>query len=413
MDWNYSSPLNGALIAASNNNSSNIGLSSTSLYNSSLYPSYDPLLTRYKARANLYSNRLPESIGLFDDLDDLALEVEANDIFSRPLLKTTSQPYVPSYYNPNQLLPDQDHERPSFDENPVNTSNNPPFSLKDDSLNKFENSKPTKTNKNAKTNQIPQQPPPKLSNNNANTRKAGNNHFLKNPKQSTNNQQQQQQQQQPPTNRQYFQQQHTPPQQQQQQPFQSAVLTPNYEYQQIFQPVPFNNNQNIQIQAHNSQQQRLLQYQQRMLQQQQQQQQQQLQYQQQNGHDNGNGMSELELLKIKQQQERKQLLAAIGSNNGSKHNDNADNHNKTNGHSNNHNINANGNNDFFRHHLSYQNSEASIPSTNADPLNSNSPTPPMISNRFDRNPKNYYLNKSTDDSQEPGKRFDFPVNLVN
>jgi hypothetical protein len=415
MDWDYSSPLNGALIAASKN-SSNIGLNSTSLFNSSLYSSYDPLLTRYKARANIYNSRIPESIGLFDDLDDLALEVEASELFSRPSLKPT---YVPSYYNNNKLLTEPfnlDDNLNSNLNNDTSINNNDRIingGFKDDSLNKFEqnkpgNLKPIKNNNITKSNQIPQQPPPKLQNNNNNNYnnqngiKKGSNQN-KNLKQSNNNQQlrpQQQQQQAPQTNRQLFQQpqQLTPPQQQQQQFYQPSILSPSYEYQ----PIPFNsisqgqssfNNQNIQIEAHNSQQQRLLQYQQRMQQQQQQ------QFQLTNGNEKTT-LSELEMLKFRQQQERQQLLAAIGSNN-SKHQNGDQNGNNT---SNNQiNIN-NDNNNYFRRHLSYQNSEASIPSTNADPLNSNSPTPPMLSHRYDRNPNNYYLNKAktNDDSQENG-----------
>ena len=421
MDWDYSSPLNGALIAASKN-SSNIGLNSTSLFNSSLYSTYDPLLTRYKARANIYNSRIPESIGLFDDLDDLALEVEASELFSRPSLKPT---YVPSYYNNNnnnKLLTEPfnlDDNLNSNLNNDTNINNNDKVingGFKDDSLNKFEqnkpgNLKPIKNNNNNIT-KIPQQPPPKLQNNTNNNNNNYNNQNgikkgsipNKNLKQSNNNQQlrpQQQQQQAPQTNRQFFQQpqQLTPPQQQQQQQFyQPSILSPSYEYQ----PIPFNsisqgqssfNNQNIQIEAHNSQQQRLLQYQQRMQQQQQQ------QFQQINGNEKTT-LSELEMLKFRQQQERQQLLAAIGSNNSKHQNGDQNGNNNSN---NQININ-NDNNNYFRRHLSYQNSEASIPSTNADPLNSNSPTPPMLSHRYDRNPNNYYLNKAktNDDSQENG-----------
>ena len=82
---------------------------------------------------------------------------------------------------------------------------------------------------------------------------------------------------------------------------------------------------------------------------------------------------------------------------------------------------------FQEHHLLKQKqySETSIPSTNADPLQSNSPTPPMMNHRmprvnFDKAKPNqgkkqqklqqeqqqgfyFKLNDKADDQQEPGK----------
>ena len=358
MDWQYSNPLSGALLTATNNNSSNIGLGSTSLLSSSLYSSYDPLISRYKARANLYNSRLPGSIGLFDDIDDLALEVEASELLSsryRPPLKSQ---YIPSYYSNNNLLSD----------NKTSLNNNFDGDLYDKNTESNNNIQPKNINK---SNQIPQLPPGGTKQNKG---KPNNNNLNKNLKLN----------QQP--NRQTFAQ--PKPQQ-----FQNQNATPNYEYQQVFQPIPFNQQQyqppqNIQIQAHNSQQQRFLQYQNRIQQQQQQQ-------QFNNNNNNDNNLSELEILKMKQQQERQQLLAAIGSNNSK-----ANNHNNYNNNSN--------NNQFFQqpHNLHYkQYSEASIPSTNADPLNSNSPTPPMLSHRFDKINKNFNQKNGLkkDDPQDPGK----------
>ena len=67
-------------------------------------------------------------------------------------------------------------------------------------------------------------------------------------------------------------------------------------------------------------------------------------------------LSELEIMKLKQQQDKQQLLQAIA--NKEKH--------------------AMQYQPFFQDHaLNKQYSETSIPSTNADPLNSNSPTPPL------------------------------------
>lgn len=72
MSWQYSDPLNGALLAASNNNSSDF---------QPFYSSYDPLFSRYQQR-NTFYNRQPASINIFDEIDDFELEVETDNILT-------------------------------------------------------------------------------------------------------------------------------------------------------------------------------------------------------------------------------------------------------------------------------------------------------------------------------------------
>ena len=356
MDWEYSEPLNGALLAASKNTNDLSGIGSlggtfgkTSLY-SNYYSDYDPLISRYKARAS-YFNRPTDPL-LFDDLDDLTLEVEANSILSSRYRPSNQTRYVPSYYdinktsfnnannglinNQNNILDNDDYDS----NNRAQIQQQPPGTKNKNNNNNNVNFKANNTKLNPK---LANQLQPRLNNN------ANNNQSIQS---NINN---------------------------------SSPLT----YQQKFQPIPFNqpasnhsnilvnaSNPNLQIQAHNSQQQRFLQYQQRMLQQQQQQQQQQPQLQP------NEGLSELEILKIKQQQDRQQLLAAIANNQVGPKSNNSINNDSQNNQLNN-NLNYNGN--LFRQY-NKQYSEASIPSTNADPLNSNSPTPPMLTNRSYRIP---------------------------
>ncbi len=153
------------------------------------------------------------------------------------------------------------------------------------------------------------------------------------------------------------------------------------------------------------------------------------------------GLSELELLKIRQQQDRQQLLAAIANNAGGpvikSHNSNNYNNESNNNISNNNNNNNFLNNQNFFKQYNKQYSETSIPSTNADPLNSNSPTPPMLTNRSFRNPfekttknvsKNQNVSKpsvrnpnNNDDPNDPGtflalnyiiKKLDFRYGML-
>ena len=99
MAWQYSNPLNGALLAANGGQSDTIGLGSTSLYKP-YFSSYDPLFTsRYQPRTNFFDRRSPPSI-----FDDLELELEVDDsILSptryRPSLFNNQPAYVPSYFN--------------------------------------------------------------------------------------------------------------------------------------------------------------------------------------------------------------------------------------------------------------------------------------------------------------------------
>lgn len=177
----------------------------------------------------------------------------------------------------------------------------------------------------------------------------------------------------------------------QQQYYQSPPIMMAPFYQPNFTP----NQQHIQVQPHDSQHQRLLQFQQRLIAQQQQQynqrqqqQQQQLQQQQFNNNNfNNTPMSELEMMKFRQQQERQQLLANSGPNmpptQVNQLKQPPPNQQPYNNHDSN-NMNGNNNNAAFfqQYHLkNKQMSETSIPSTNADPLNSNSPTPPISSQR--------------------------------
>jgi hypothetical protein len=141
---------------------------------------------------------------------------------------------------------------------------------------------------------------------------------------------------------------------------------------------------------HNNQKLRFLQYQQRLLQQQEM--------------NKNESLSELEIMKLKQQQDKQQLMQVIATN------------------ANKEKIAMHYQPFFQDHHLNKQYSETSIPSTNADPLNSNSPTPPlgfdhrMSRVNFDKHkPANnnqskknnqafyYKLNEKLEDQTEPGK----------
>jgi hypothetical protein len=363
MDWEYSEPLNGALLAASKNTNDLTGIGGlgstfgkTSLY-SNYYSDYDPLISRYKARA-AYFNRPTDPL-LFDDFDDLTLEVEANSILSSRYRPSNQTRYIPSYYDLNKT---------SFNNNNNNNANN---GLINNANNILDNDDFDDNINNTKAS-IPQQPPGLRNKNNNNNINFKNNNSKLNPKLAS--------QLQPRLNN----------NNNNNNTNTNANIQSNLNnsspiiYQQKFQPIPFNqpasnhsnilvnaSNPNLQIQAHNSQQQRFLQYQQRIMQQQQQQQQQQPQLQ------SNEGLSELEILKIKQQQDRQQLLAAIANNQVGPKSNNSINNDAQN------NLNYNAN--LFRQY-NKQYSETSIPSTNADPLNSNSPTPPMLTNRSYRNP---------------------------
>jgi hypothetical protein len=78
MAWQYSDPLNGALLAASKNSTSDIGLGSAF---QPFYSSYDPLFSRYQPRSTFF-NRQPASINIFDEIDDFELEVETDNILT-------------------------------------------------------------------------------------------------------------------------------------------------------------------------------------------------------------------------------------------------------------------------------------------------------------------------------------------
>lgn len=104
MSWQYSDPLNGALLAAQQNNQSS-DLGQTSLYQP-LFNKFDPLYPRYQPRVN-FLDKTPASINIFDDIDDFDLEVETDNILSAryrvPVNNVYKQPsYVPSsFFNSN------------------------------------------------------------------------------------------------------------------------------------------------------------------------------------------------------------------------------------------------------------------------------------------------------------------------
>jgi hypothetical protein len=219
MDWEYSEPLNGALIAASKNTTRDLtGLGTLGPYNktsslySNYYSDYDPLISRYKARAS-YFNRPTDPI-LFDDLDDLTLEVEANSMLSsryRPSNQTSNPSrYIPSYYDLNKA---------SFNANPL---------LENDDNDLILNNK---TNQNTINNSnIPRNPNPNNNNNN-NSNNNNNNNGIKKSQPKISNKLAQQLQ--PRTN-------------QLNSNIQASLSSPNV-YQQKFQPIPFNNNANQNI----------------------------------------------------------------------------------------------------------------------------------------------------------------------
>lgn len=93
----------------------------------------------------------------------------------------------------------------------------------------------------------------------------------------------------------------------------------------------------------------------------------------------GESLSELELMKVKQKQDRLQLLESI-----QQEKDRYQQYQPI----------------YQEHHIiKKQYSETSIPSTNADPLNSNSPTPPMMNHKY------YAKNNNTDRSSQKNYNY--------
>lgn len=100
MAWQYSDPLNGALLAAQKNSQSEIGLNSQF---QPFYSNYDPLYSRYQPTTT-FLDRQPASINIFDDIDDFELEVETDNILTSARYKVPNtiykQPsYIPSYFS--------------------------------------------------------------------------------------------------------------------------------------------------------------------------------------------------------------------------------------------------------------------------------------------------------------------------
>ena len=94
MAWQYSDPLNGALLAASKNSTSDIGLGSAF---QPFYSSYDPLFSRYQPRSTFF-NRQPASINIFDEIDATVavapLVVVPADQFEEAVIKFDAAPAV-------------------------------------------------------------------------------------------------------------------------------------------------------------------------------------------------------------------------------------------------------------------------------------------------------------------------------
>ena len=334
MDWNYSNPLSEALLASRNNQ--------TNLFQKPYFSSYDPLIAKYPNRPS-YINRS----NLYDDIDELALKVETENLLTSRYRPINHLSYVPSYFNKNNQtsLEENNYTNEFYDERFNDNNNNNNNSNSNKNNNVPSESFPVRLNK------IPQQPPknnnknensPNLKNNRNNNNNNNNNNSNNN---NNNN-------------------------------LQSQQRNKFRESESDFGQVP--------IQAHNSEEQRFLQYQQRIANQQQQNNYP-VQFQQ-----NEFSLSELEILKLKQQQDRQQLMASLGQ----KQIQSQNNFQQQATPFSNQNIYA----PFFqpnylKTHKQY--SEASIPSTNADPLNSNNPTPPLFAQR-EQNRKNQ-LRISDDD----------------
>lgn len=310
MSWQYSDPLNGALLAAHkpttlNSSDPNAFSTITPFYQ----PSYSPpaaLFSRYQPPStnfNHHYKRQPASINIFDDIDDFDLEVDTDDILNSARYRVTTnnaahrpQPtaYIPSYFNAASNATDTEYKN--------QLSNR---SLNIDS-----------------TYKVPMH----------------------------------------------------------------AGLSPN-PYQNAFRPMPFdrrstppssfksdNSYQHSVINSsdpnnHNNHHQRFIQYQHRMMQ------------------DKDESLGELEDLKFKQKQDRRQLLDAMQ-------------------HQNNNNNNFSSQQlfqqpNYQEHHIiKKQYSEASIPSTNADPLYSNSPTPPLMNHKLMQQQMTYRPNNNNNNNNE-------------
>lgn len=151
MAWQYSDPLSGALLAASTNKSeSDLG---SSLYRQ-YYSGYDPLVSRYQARQNLYHKH--PSLDIFDEIDDLTLEMEAESLFSSRNKQQLSN-YVPTsiLFNNNNV---------GYIDKATGTS-----FIEDDSTKAKQRAAAADLYK--KASQIPKQPPPKSNNSNRTPKK--------------------------------------------------------------------------------------------------------------------------------------------------------------------------------------------------------------------------------------------------
>lgn len=133
MAWQYSDPLNGALLAAQKNSQSDIGLNSQF---QPFYSSYEPLVSRYQPTTTTIINRQPASINIFDDIDDFDLEVETDNILTSARYKVPNtiykQPsYIPSYFS--KASNDFDSQGDTY-KNAINTRSlnlDSPFKAKD------------------------------------------------------------------------------------------------------------------------------------------------------------------------------------------------------------------------------------------------------------------------------------------
>jgi hypothetical protein len=353
--WQYSNPLSSALLTNSNNHLNG----ANSMYRS-FYPNFDPLVSISEPRPRFY-DRAPASINLFDDLDDLSLELSLNDNF-------------PNRYN-NQNLTKYNVSNSYLNAKLPSTNQ---YLLQGDYKNELDHKNP---NQNSIKEQIPKRLPDKstkkvLANfdSNKNNKKSNKNQREQRQKHNQENLQSQSQEKIKPNQQQL--------QQKQQQshiqhnPYLASQYMATNAYQPMIQPIPFQpviftapvppgfKQIPTKVQAHNNQQQRLIQYQNRIV-------------------DRPNNFLEIEELK-RRQYEREQLIAALNSNRY----DYSVNLNKNIVSDKNSNWNVKNDSKFQSSDTRFQSnfknkqeSETSIPSTSADPLNSNSPTPPMTRRR--------------------------------
>lgn len=170
MSWKYSDPLSGALLAAAavtnpnhrvggGTGGSDIGLGSSSLYRQ-YYSGFDPIISRYETRRNQPIYR-PTHAELLDDIDDLTLEMEAENLFGAASRRSHNiSTYVPtatttSLFTSNNSLVDHADKATgtSFIEDDEEARSK-----------RRRQQQQAAAELNHKASQIPKQPPPKTTN---------------------------------------------------------------------------------------------------------------------------------------------------------------------------------------------------------------------------------------------------------